>query len=311
MLKIGLLLKQRAKTDERLGEIYVFVSGLLFAGFPVLINYTSDKIPPTFFAAITDLIAGAILVVIMAARGQLKELAVRKAWPYLLMVAIFIIVIPRSLFYNGTRFTSAINTSILLEVEILFAMLYTTLIGEKMTRWKLLGGLAVFLGTILTLYNGHFVLNKGDLMIVAGTAFLPIGNIYAKKALKLVSPSAVILFRSLVGGLALLALSTWFDAGTDYGMGHLAIVRTFLWIILLNSVLITIIQKLAWYGGLKRLEVGKATIIVMSYPAFSMILASIFLREIPTLYQFGGLLIIFAGLFSITAHKSELPAHVE
>ena len=293
----------RTKSEERRGEQYAFLSALLIAIFPVVIHYASGVIPPTFFASLTTLTAAVFMMFLMTFYGRWKELQIKAAWIPMVMVTLFIVVLPLPLIYNGTRLTSGINTSILLTTEIFFALLFTHFSGETITLKKTIGGIAIILGTVFTLTNGHFTLNAGDLMIVLATALHPIGNLYAKKVLALVSPITLVFVRSLLGGLALLAISFLSESIFTSGNQAMALAVSLGWLILLNGILLSAVSKLVWYQALKRLQVGKAVIIVMSYPSLSMILSVLFLKEIPTLYQLGGLLIIFAGLTTITYHE--------
>lgn len=298
------------KNDERIGEMYALSSALLFAGFPIIIHYAAGKIPAIFYAATSTLASAILMGVILFLRKEWKQLKNKKAWFPLFMVTVTIVVIPSVLMYKGAGYTSGINTGILMMAEIFFTLLMTTLwLKEKLTVARFLGALGIVLGTLLILYNGAFSFNKGDWMIIAATVFYPIGNVYAKRALALVSPAGILFVRSLLGGMALLALSVWFERADLTGGNYREFLLRFWPIILLNGILLYGASKLIWYEGLKRLDIGKAIIIAMSYPAFSMILATVFLKEIPTPYQFSGLVIILFGLYSVSYNRSKLPPH--
>ena len=71
------------------------------------------------------------------------------------------------------------------------------------------------------------------------------------------------------------------------------------------------LSKLLWYEGLKRIDVSKA--IAMStgtFPALSLILAVVFLHEIPSAYQLSGLVIVVAGAY-ILLSKAQKVAPLE
>lgn len=155
----------------------------------------------------------------------------------------------------------------------------------------------LFFGAVAILYNGTFQINWGDLLIITGTFFFPIGNIYAKKALKLTSPAVILFMRSFLGGMLLVLISLLFE---NYQLSFSAYVLNNFEFILINGVLIYGLSRLLWYEGLKRLDISKATSLAMSYPAFSLFYSYIFLNEIPTIYQWGGFIIIFIGIFTLT-----------
>ncbi len=293
----------RSQSQERLGEILILVDVLLSALFPILVHYGSGKIPPIFYAAVTSLIAGVAMGVWLWGAGKLKELRKREAWLPMLMVTLCIVVFPSMLIYKGTQLTSGINTAILLTVEILFTLLFFHFVGERVTRAKVAGGIAMVAGTVLIVWNGQLALNWGDLLILAATAFYPFGNFYGKKVLDLVDPLTLVFVRTFLGGLLLLAFSLALEPLVVTELKP--VLSGFWWLLLLNGLLISAVSKVIWYEGLKRMDVGKAVVLIMSYPAFSMILATIFLQEIPTVYQFGGLLVIFAGIYGITTTKAK------
>ncbi|MFH0820538.1 MAG: DMT family transporter [Candidatus Peregrinibacteria bacterium] len=290
----------RSQSQERLGEILVFGEMLIMALFPILVHYGSIQMPPLFFAAITSLIAGLTMGVPLIVTNRSRELLERKVWKPIVIITLCIIVFPSILIYKGAQLTSGINTSILLTAEALFTLLFFHFVGERITRIKIFGTIAMFAGTALVVWNGIFELNTGALLILLATAIYPIGNYYAKKALVIAHPFTLIFARSLLGGLILLGFSLAFES---FQSVDLKLLKDFWWILLLNGFLVSALSKVFWYEGIKRIEVGKAVIIGMSFPAFSMILATIFLKEIPTIYQLGGFLIILAGLYSITAFK--------
>lgn len=292
----------RSKSQERAGEIIVLVFSLFSGILPVIVHYGVGFLPPIFYASISLLVGALVMLVVLFLSGRGHELKIKEAWLPILLVAFFIYVFPSILFYKGAAQTSGINTGILLTAEVFFALLFSRMWGEKMTGAKIFGGAAMILGTFLVLYNGHFEFRAGEFMIILASAFYPIGTYYGKKVLHKISPVTLVFGRAFLGGLILLPLSLAFEP-----IGNTPeFLKEFWWLFLINGALIAGLSKLLWYEGLKRLDIGKATILVMTYPAWSMILSTIFLKEIPTLYQFGGLLVIFAGVYGITFYNKKI-----
>jgi len=60
----------------------------------------------------------------------------------------------------------------------------------------------------------------------------------------------------------------------------------------------------SWYKAIKRLNLSKATSLVSISP-FTIILAWLILKEIPTFQQIGGFFIIIIGVFGISVVKNE------
>lgn len=171
---------------------------------PVLTNQGAKSISLLTFAGLTTLIASFGTLLYMLFQGKAKELKLKSQYFNLLMITIFIVIIAYSLLFIGTSMTSGINTYLLLLSEIIFTLIFTPFIGEKTTKYKLLGALGVFFGTLFILYNGTLNLNWGDLLIILSTLTYPLGNFYAKKALNKLAPSVILFVRFLLGGLFIL-----------------------------------------------------------------------------------------------------------
>lgn len=283
--------------EERIGETFIISEMIIFSLFPIIINYSTKIIPPIFFAGTSTLLATIAVLFHLLVIKKTKEIFNKKAFPYILGITAFVIIIPSTLIYLGTKLTSGINTSILLQTEIFFTLLFCSLFfHEKITKQKIISSLAIFFGALLVLYNGQINLNFGDLLILIGVSFFPFGNMFAKKALNITNPSAIIFVRSFIGGIALIIISLLFEKNIT----EFEFTKKTLLLIAANGFLIMALSKILWYEGLRRLEISKATTLGMSYPALSIIFAVLFLKEIPTYYQIFGLLLTMIGVYTIT-----------
>lgn len=287
-----------SRKQIRLGEIYVLLQDVFYGFFPVIIHYAVERVPAIFFAGISTLVAAFCLLGYEIVTGNIRYMLHKKALLYVLGVAVFIVIIPSLFIFEGTRYTSGLNTSILLQAEIFSAFLICRIYcREKITAQKILGVLFMLIGATLVLYNGHFALNKGDLLIIAGVSFYPIGDIFSKKAMKLIPETMVLFMRSLFGGTALLIMSFLFERTWP---SFFTITFQNLWPILLSGILVMFISKIFWYEGLKRIEISEAVALGIPAPVFGFLYTIIFLKEIPTLYHVVGLMSIIIGVIIIT-----------
>ena len=206
--------------------------------------------------------------------------------------------------FLGTRYTSGINTALLMQSEMLFSFLIFTLVyGQKASKQQFFGAFVVLLGTVCVLYNGSSTFNRGDLLIIAGTLFYPFGNQFAKHALLHLPSGFILMIRHLVGGMVFIVLSMLFEHPT-FAVLHL--VLEYWWLVVLYGVVVLVGSKLCWYEGLKVLPLTKAIPIILSYPVFSMFFASVFLGETVTPYQLAGFFVTLAGL-SVLVSRKPLP----
>lgn len=285
-------------SQERIGELMIVGETLLYSILPVIIAHTTKIMPPILFAGASTLIAAISTFIYIVLTKQLKDLKNPKAIKYSLLISIFIIIIPSIFIFIGSSKTSGINTTILLQSEILATLLIFGILSiEKITLKKILGGILIFLGASFIVFNGTLSINTGDLLIFAGVFFYPIGNIYGKKALEVTSPSVILFIRNIFGGLVLTAISLLFETDTN----AFASIKTNLLIVLFSGIIIYHLSKLMWYEGIKRIDVTKATSITLgASPVLGLIFSMIFLKEIPTIFQMIGFVLILIGIFSIT-----------
>lgn len=287
---------------ERTGELFVFLN-LCIAGLsPILSNYATKIMPPLLFAGSSIIVAGLTMFIYSAITSNLFSIVGKKIWLYLLGVTFFIVIIPGIFIFTGTSKTSGINTAILLQTELLFTFIVCGLfLKEKITARKIFGALMILSGATVILYKGSFSFNIGDLLIIIGTAFYPIGNMFAKKALRLTAPSNILFVRNLLGGSALIAISLMFE---KYSLTPFEYLKNNWIVIAVAGIAVYAFAKLLWYYGLRLMEISKAISLGIASPAFSLFYAFLILKEIPNIYQFAGLLVIMTGLFILTRQKT-------
>jgi drug/metabolite transporter (DMT)-like permease len=289
--------------QEKLGVFLVLLSSLIFSLFPILVNLGSKEMPPLTFAALAALTASVSTFIYMVIRKRIKELKIKKAYFYIFMVTICIVVVPYSLLFLGSSMTSGINTALLLLTEIIFTVIFTHFIGEKTTTYKLLGAGGVFMGAALIVFNGSLEFNLGNILIILSTATYPIGNFYAKKALNYVSPSTILFARYLLGGIFILILSFLFEPESNI----VEVLAENWLIILLTGLILLGINKIIWYEALKRLDISKVISLGTTTPAFSLLILVLFFDESITFYQLFGIIFIAGGVYFSIKRKSVDP----
>jgi len=281
---------------EQKGEALILLETLMYSLFPIIVAHSTKILPPILFAGLSTITASVTLLLWLIYKKQLPTLLHKETIKYSLGVTLFIIILPSIFIFTGASQTSGINTTILLQTEILFTFLiYSFLKLEKITPKKILGSIIVFCGTTAIVYNGKLQINLGDLLIIAGTLFYPFGNYFAKRALQTAPPSTILFIRSLLGGLTLIFISLLFEGPISDSKPQLL---KYWPLFIVNGIFIYHFSKILWYEGIKRIDISKA--IPMStggYPAFSLIFAIIFLHEIPSVYQWVGFTLIIAGIF--------------
>lgn len=288
------------KSREKIGVILALIAASIHGLAPLIINRAGNLIPPLTFAAITTVIGAIFCFIYVISENKLHELKIKKAWPALLLVSLFIVIIPHVLFFVGSSKTSGINTALLGLSEIIFALIFTPFIGEKNTPEKLIGSIAILIGGGFILYKENFSLNLGDALIIFSTALYPIGNFYAKKAFHLVSPSVVLFTRFFLGGIVISILARIIEPEANIDNLIVGNLPT----ILFTGIIFLGIGKAIWYQGLKRLDMSKAISLIMTAPLFSVIFLITIFRENLIIQQWLGIAIMAAGIYFTVKRKS-------
>lgn len=288
--------------NERRAVSFVMASSMIEGGFPIFINQASKVFPMMIFAGVTTYIGAIFHIGILISRKKLVQHLPWKAWGYISGVTLCNSILALLFIFAGTRYTSGINTALLTQSEMLFSFIFfRVLVGEHISLRQIIGATSVLTGTVIVLYNGTFTLNPGDILIVIGSMFFPIGNICAKKALEFASSSYVLAIRHLVGGTVFLVLALMYE---DLTLQVLSLFKEHALLVMFYGIAVLVISKLCWYEGLKALALPKAVSIMLAYPISSVMFAAVFFQEIPTVYQLLGMCITIIGLFILVKRTS-------
>ncbi len=285
--------------EGRRGELWLLLCVLIQSFFPLFANQGAKLFSPLQYLFYMIGISIPVLLLINVWRGEFRELFKRDVLCLLVGVSLFVIVIPSALIFWATQDSSGINTSLLIQSEIIYATILCAFLGEKVTRKRFLGVFFILIGSLFVLYQGSFELSRADLVLFLAPVFYPVGNIFAKKALKKVGWSTVLLFRAVVGEIFLLGLLLVF--GENFQIPP----REIWFSLLFMGFGVCVLAKIFWYLGLKTMEVGRATALIMTYPAFSLIFAILFFNEIPSLYQGLGFVGVCIGIYFILKSQSQ------
>jgi len=225
----------------------------------------------------------------------------------LLLTSLCGAVIAPTLFFYGLSSTSASDSSILINGEILFSILLAIVFfNEKLIRCEILALILVILGILILTTNTQFLsssstnsflqFNNGNLLIVGATLFWALDNNISKILSKTIHIPQIIVFKTLIGGSILFILFI-IIIGIDE---------------LNNSITILHITYLIFAGSmgfgaslffflhsLKRIGTVKTMLLFSTSSIFGMIYAIIFLSENITIYQILAVGVILFGCYLI------------
>lgn len=286
----------RVSFRDHRAELTLFGACVLEGLFPIIAHGASRAFSPLWFVGLSSLFAACVLGAYGACTGSFSRRATTAelrdcAWLALLIVT------PTTLIFMGSALTSGINTGLLLQTEILTTFLiYGILFHERHTPTQIAGAMLVFSGTLAVLFNGSLRLNGGDALILVAVCIFPFGNFFAKRVLKTLPSAQVLLYRYFFSACILLPVAFAKDGVPDFTHSEAN-----LWFFPAYVFLVMILSKLFWYGGLRHLSVSKAIGISSASPAFTLIFAALFLSEVPTIFQYAGLILSVTGVFTLIA----------
>ncbi len=287
--------------DEKVGELAALGHMVLDGFWPVGAAYGTQvlNIPPVELLGLATFISSLFFLGLTLKKGHLRQLWKVKVLKGCAAYTACLLLPYAAIFY-AAKFTSGINIALFTQSEVIFAAVIGWLfLKERVQTTRVLGVLCILCANLIVLYNGSVSFNPASLILIFAPVVFVFGNAIAKRLQKTgLSYAPLLLFRSGVGGAFLLILSFLLE---DFQIPA-ASSWTFLF---LFGFLAFGLPKAFWQIALNKIDLSKTTAIGLSYPAFSFILAYFWLNEIPSLYQWLGLLISFVGIYFLMRSSSK------
>ena len=231
----------------------------------------------------------------------------RKNYSLLLLTSLSGAVIAPILFFYGLSNTSASDSSILMNGEILFSILLAIVFfNEKLIRREILALILVLAGIFILTTNMQFLsssssnsflqINIGNILIVGATLFWALDNNISKIISKTIHIPNIIVLKTLIGGSILFILFI-----IIFGFSNLIDTITILHIpYLLFAGSMGFGASLFFFlHSLKRIGTVKTMLLFSTSSIFGMIFARAFLNESITIYQIFAIGAILSGCYLI------------
>ena len=189
--------------------------------------------------------------------------------------------------------TTPVNAVIVAQVEVVYsALLSARFLGERLTLKQSLASLCVIAGTALIVFHDlHSTRWRGDLMVFFTPWMYQLSHVYSKKLPKDLDAFTLSAGRVFYGVVLMAPLAAWtFWSGTRWSWEPHA-VR----LLLAQGVLASSLNYTLWYTAIRGMELSKATTMLLSYPALTLIFSWFLGRETIAVAQILGLLCTFAG----------------
>jgi drug/metabolite transporter (DMT)-like permease len=258
----------------------------------VAIRHLGSTVPPGSLSLGRLVVAVAVLALLVLRQPQ-RRLPTRREWPLIALGGASWIGIYNLALNESERRIDAGTAALLVQIgPIIVALLATLVLGERTTRW-LLVGLAVGFAGVVVIGRASSTGENGDLVgvllgVVAAVTFA-VGVITQKKL--------------LTSGMTALEMTLWFYvvgmvvclpwAGELVGVAAAASASDIVWVVWLG-VFPSAIAFVTWAYALSHSNAGSFALSTFLVPFITSLVAWLLLDEVPPVLAFvgGGLCIV-------------------
>lgn len=283
-----------------IGYISALLASVLFGSVPTIAKPVISDINVLLLSSIAYLIAALTFTPI--ARKTKTALAKKD---YIILVAISICGAAAApyLYFLGLHQSSAADTSLLSNVEIMFTVLFGLLFFKERLRPVGFVSVALVLSGVVIIttnlqFSGSFLhLNAGHFFILGSMVLWALDNNLSRIIATRIDTARLVQLKSAIGGAIL--LSTVFLLGIPFDIRTSQIPQ----VILLSAI---------GFGGslyfflqsLKRIGTIRTIMIFSTASVFGLVFASVFLHEQISTYQAGAIAIMLTGIYMINRKES-------
>lgn len=279
------------------GDAYLLLTVVIWGNTFPTAKYVLGVLPPTVYASTRYLLAAATLMIVLAWRQGLV-LPRRQDWLPLIGFGLLGITLMQLLWTNALSLTAASKGAILVAVSPIWAMLITSLRGQKPGLIAWCGVVLSFAGVFLVINDSIAEIRLGGGSLIGDLLFLSVAfcwacySVFAPPYLARLGALYVSAWSMLFGAVA---LAPFMLIGSD-DIAWPAITATHWAAFLFTAILAGALGYLLWYEGIARLGVARSVIYSYLIPVFALVSAVAFLGEEVSLVQLFGAAVVIAGL---------------
>jgi len=266
-------------SQERVGEIYIFLEAVIWGFFPILALKSANSIPPLLPASLCMLLSLLLLFPLTLKKNDIKQVFRTNAFKYILASTFYVGVVFYSLVFIAGKYSHPITVSILLllEVPATFIVLRRK---EAISTLQKFGGVLVLISAFLVMFNDNALFEWSSLLIVVAVFFAPLGNYYNKQARSHISSTTFVFFRNVFTGLIIMVLSLLFE-----DLPTASQLKESMWFVVPNGIIVFGLSKILWVEGIHRITIGKAISLNAIFPLVTILASFAFLSKTPTVIQ--------------------------
>lgn len=226
--------------------------------------------------------------------GRWRAMFERRTGPTLAAMG-FLSGLATTIYISALDYTTPANAAIMAQVEVLYsALLCAYFLGERVTAAQGAATALIMAGTgMVMLHDLSSPRWKGDLMVLATPWLFQVSHMLSKRlpaGLDAVSLSGG---RAVYGIVTMLPVCAWVLArGARWSWSGEAML-----ILGLQGALMSSLNFVLWYVAIRGMDLSKATAIMLSYPALTVLFSWALGRERIGALQVAGLVVTMAGAY--------------
>jgi len=279
------------------------LSALIWSGNFVLSRAMNATIPPAGFVFWRWLVAALVLAPIALPRLRREWPIVRANWLLICICGFFGVTLFNLLIYTAVHTTTAINAALVNSAIPVFIIMFARIFyGQRVTLRQHTGIALSLAGVATIILQGDLArirtlsFNRGDLLVLLAAVAWALYSVALRRYPQGLNPF-LFLFSITVSGL--LFLTPFYALEIASGKLMTANLATLLSIAYVG-IFASVIAFTTWNSGLRKVGAHLGGQFVHLMPAFSTILAVIFLGERLHLFHIVGIALIFVGILCAT-----------
>ncbi len=281
-------------------------AGLLFAGLCAadaafaasFAKLTTGAADALFVAMATTLFGAAFAIVHLGGRGELGRLVAREHVAGLALIGALGTGLAFLLYYGGASRASGIETALCIQIEPAYSLSLSWLaLGHRPTRRRVIATLAILIGIAIAIGIERARASPGVWLLLATPFVWQLSHLVVLRGLPGVPPHVLTGARYVYGGGMLMLL--WLLQDGPSRLGAVEGWSRLLALLAVQGVILSYAGTLLWYNAIARLDLARATsIVVPSIPVLSFAAGFAILGEVPSLREWIGLAITLAGVIA-------------
>jgi len=276
------------------GVFEMMLTTLIWGSVPLFAIWS--KLPSPVFVFYRVLVAASFMALTIVFERGLHSLKIEENIGTVFVSGVFL-TLNWIFFFYAVALTTVANASLLYYTGPVIAILLAPfIVKEKQPKWIAIPVAMTMTGIFLILSEGLSTGNPIGLLfgLLAGFSYGILAAV-SKLATNRTQPEIMVLYQCTISLFILAPFA--FLAGYSIDMTKLVILFTV-------GVVHTALALKLWYDALKNIPMSVASILSYLDPVFAVLLARIFLNQIPTSNTaIGGALIIIAGILTTLTYK--------